>query len=762
MPTVTNLIEWNSAASYARRAKDVYERRSVSNSHVEEHLSQGWEVDKVLKTRTRIRKPKDQYKALEDRFWSILFRMEFPVLSGAGGAIFRDEQGRATDQIDALAQDEDVMILAECKFIGSRTSRVNYAEVIGRLHGLREPASRVSRESSTKRRIAPCLIIDGGSPNELAIQRSQQLGVPILTNVDLDYYEEIVNHLGPAAKYQLLADLLPGREVDGLKLTLPAIRGEMGGKIYYTFSMHPSDLLKISYVSHRMKGLGSDSTAYQRMIKKSRLASIKQYITEGGVFPTNIVANLNDKPRFDIAEQDSRHSDDSRFGWLTIQPKYKSAWIIDGQHRLYAYSGHKASSQDFLTILAFEKLDEATQANMFVDINSRQKSVPPSVLNALYSELHWHSDDPKDRTQAVISRAVQRLGEEDAGSPFYGRILQGEKSGEFYRSLTIAALFNKLDSSRFFFERKRGSKNMSYGPFWFEADNSQMVRRIQAVLNRWFGIVRDHNTEWWELGKAPGGGLCMNDSIVAHLDVLMTVFDYLKDEKKLDWLEATNDDLAATIEPYAHSVGQYLAQKADTARREYRSYRGSQGQTYLSRTMQAWLRDQFDEFSPAGLDDFMESQKAENKTRAKELIDELEILIKATVIAILKDEYPYGEDWWLEGVPSAVRMDVSKRREENKRAAGAEENYLYLIQYYEIISKKWGLFESVLSLGGANKRKDERLSWLKDINGWRNIVSHPTTGKGISAEEVHRIESIFSEISEKVNRYYGLHRESTD
>lgn len=755
MSSIDNLVEHKSALAQARRARDAFERKSVLNSQVEEHIEAGWEVDRTLKTRTRMRKAKTPYKHLEDRFWSILYRMQFPVLSGPGGAHFRDAQGRLTDQIDAFAQDDDVMILAECKYIGSRTSRVNYAEVIGRLHGLREPASRYSRQTSTKRKVAPCLIVDGGYPNELAIQRAEQLGVPILTKADLDYYDEVVNHLGPAARYQFLADLLPGKEVDGLRLTVPAIKGKMGDKTYYTFSIHPSDLLKISYVSHRMKGHGSDSKAYQRMVNRGRLKSIRQYITEGGVFPTNVVANLSERPQFDIGEQHAKHNDNSRFGWLTLEPKYRSAWIIDGQHRLYAYSGHSAASKDFLSILAFEQLDESTQANMFVDINSKQKSVPPSVLNVLYSELNWQSSDPKDRAQAVVSRAIQRLGEDDSSSPFYGRIQQSEHSRNPYQSVTITALFNKLGSPGFFYERKRGSKNMAFGPLWFEADNTQMVRRVQTIVNRWFGIIREHNTDWWELGKAPGGGLCMNDSVVAHLDVLMTVFEHLRDEEKLDWLDASSEELASAIEPYANSVGSFLENMDEDARREYRTYRGSQGQKYLSRTMQAWLRTQFTDFNPVGLDDFMESQKAENKTRAKELLDDLELLIKSTVIDILKEEYSGSEDaWWLEGVPSAIRMDVSQRREEDKRAGGAEENYLYLIQYYEIINKKWAIFETLFGLGSSNKRKDERLKWLKEINGWRNVISHPSKGKGISAEEVRQIEEILTQIKVKVSTYY--------
>jgi len=64
-------------------------------------------------------------------------------------------------------------------------------------------------------------------------------------------------------------------------------------------------LLKISYVSHRSKGKASDVNTYQRMISKSRLNKIRQYITEEGIFPTNIVVNLEKKRiTFDKIHQD--------------------------------------------------------------------------------------------------------------------------------------------------------------------------------------------------------------------------------------------------------------------------------------------------------------------------------------------------------------------------------------------------------------------------------------------------------------------------
>ena len=94
------------------------------------------------------------------------------------------------------------------------------------------------------------------------------------------------------------------------------------------------------------------------MLNKSRLKSIKQYITEEGIFPTNIVINIDkNRLRFERIHQESSGDDESGVsGWLDIKPTYKSAWIIDGQHRLYAYSGHERASKSRLSILSFDGL----------------------------------------------------------------------------------------------------------------------------------------------------------------------------------------------------------------------------------------------------------------------------------------------------------------------------------------------------------------------------------------------------------------------
>ena len=123
------------------------------------------------------------------------------------------------------------------------------------------------------------------------------------------------------------------KEIEGLQATVPAVRGKLAGRVFYQFSIDPERLLKIAFISHRVRLDAETVGAYQRMLKPGRLRAIKAYIEGGGVFPTNVVVNLRTKRRFDLSAE--RSQGDFAIGTLYLPNTFKSAWVIDGQHRLY-------------------------------------------------------------------------------------------------------------------------------------------------------------------------------------------------------------------------------------------------------------------------------------------------------------------------------------------------------------------------------------------------------------------------------------------
>src|SRR3972149_1919887 len=278
-----------------------YETKTVHPAIVEELLSKGWSEDKKNKRSVRLIRKKSHNAHLEDRVWSLLYRMGFGHLSGEGGAtllVNPKEADSPKTQIDVVGIDDEIAVAIECKSTEKPSRRPQFQEELGKHTLIRERFSNsVNKQYAApfKRQVVLAMFISNISLSENDKARAKEANVMLFEEQDLNYYESLVSHLGPAAKYQFLADMLPGKPIPGLAIRVPAIKTKMGGSNCYTFSISPEYLLKISYVSHRSKGKASDVDTYQRMLRKSRLNQIRQYISNDGIFPTSIVVNLDGK-----------------------------------------------------------------------------------------------------------------------------------------------------------------------------------------------------------------------------------------------------------------------------------------------------------------------------------------------------------------------------------------------------------------------------------------------------------------------------------
>ena len=547
-----------------------------------------------------------------------------------------------------------------------------------------------------------------------------------------------------SSEYQFLADCLPGKPIAGLAINVPAVKAKMGGHNCYTFSVSPDYLLKISYVSHRLKGRASDVDTYQRMMSKSRLGKIREYINQDGIFPTNIVINLEKATvNFDRAHQEDRDNsnlDVGILGWLRIKPAYKLAWIIDGQHRLYAYSGLERAAKSRVAVLAFEGLAPSRQAQLFIDINAKQKHVKQSLLLELYAELHWDSDKIAERVSAVISKAVQELGA-DKKSPLYCRVQTADDSKNDLRCISITGLFGALDRSDLFLAKLKGDEVLEYGPLWSGTNDKSFKRTVQ-VLREWFSFISKPTWDWWEKGSGEGGGLAMNDPIIACVVALRSVMEHLE-SGKLRLRDLDVDELVDLIKPYGETIGNYLAKLNEDDRKLFRDKRGVQGQTWRRRQYEKAIRAKFPTFNPDGLDQYIESERAQTTQRAKQAIDHIETMLQAVILEELKRECGADEsEWWMVGIPKNVRLKVSQRHEDDDNKRGGKEFYFDLIDYKHIAaySQNWPLFEPILGFGKGGK--DKKLEWLDYVNEKRKLVAHASASVVLPIQDLTRLQEI--------------------
>jgi DNA sulfur modification protein DndB len=747
---LSNVLSRADLVGLMRQKSRPYDRRAVDSRDLDGYLADGWAISTRGKRSVGIVRPKRHDVLLEDRVWMLLWRMLFPRLSGPGGAIVTINPGgerRVTNQVDVLGLDDELCLAIECKSAITRGRRPSFQEELAKHAAAREHLqSGVSARSrnGAKRSAVLALWTQNAVLSRSDKERAKDQNIVLLDEGDLEYYETLVHQLGPAARYQFLAELIPGKAIPGLGIRVPALQSKMGAHTCYTFSVAPEYLLKIAYVSHRTPR-DSDVATYQRMLARTRLQKIANYICSGpdAMFPTNIVINL-EKPekgrrgsgaQFEKARQEEG-AEGATLGWLTLRPAYKSAWVIDGQHRLYAYSyaGPEAAAKGRLSVLAFVGLPGSVQQKLFVEINAEQKSVKRNLLQELYADLHRGAGDPKNRIKSLISEAIQEL-DEDPDSAFFDRILLATSVKTDARCITLNSLFSALEKPGFYFSSVRENTIIDPGALWDKTDDS-IIRRTTSTLNCWFGEIRLAVPAWWDAGAAEGGGLAMNDGVSIAVDVLRSVLDHLGN-RRLKLADLAVKEIADCLAPWAKTLGDYFAAMTEEEKRQFRGLRGNQGHATGLRHAQSFIQQKFPEFQPDGLADFLEREKAGTNDTAISLINQIERLLSRVVVGVLQETLGAENDqWWYRGVPTTVRTAATERQEYDQNNRGAKERYLDLIDYDDIIQDNWPLLYKPLG-GKQNDSKATRTAWISQANDIRKVAAHGSSATWVSFEQLN-------------------------
>jgi Holliday junction resolvase len=180
--------------------------------------------------------------------------MGFGYLSGLGGAkltVQSEGDSAPKTQVDVVGIDDEVALAIECKSSERYSKRTQFQEELGKHALIRQQFGNcISKQfpTQTKRKYVLAMFMSNISLSDNDLTRAQAADVVIFSEQDLLYYENLVGHLGPAAKYQFLADMLPGKVIPGLNIRVPAIKTRVGQFDCYTFAISPEYLLKISYM----------------------------------------------------------------------------------------------------------------------------------------------------------------------------------------------------------------------------------------------------------------------------------------------------------------------------------------------------------------------------------------------------------------------------------------------------------------------------------------------------------------------------------
>lgn len=719
---LTNIKSVDALRKLALEKSSKYLTKRIQPASLEDVSAHGWIADKTYKRGDmQVKKVKPYGIATADRIWSVVSKMRFLYMNGPDPAQLSPE-GKTplqhTVEIDTVSIDREVGVAIFLKASpAKREADGQFRQDLELYANARSEFSQAINQQTYKPadrhyRIKAALVVFvcNITISEADQKFAREKNIALFDENDLEYYEELVEHLGAAAKYQFLADVLDDAEIPALHIKVPAIRLKIGKIIYYSFAIQPEYLLKISYIAHRARGKKADLQAYQRMAEKQRLEEMKEYIDKPALFPTNIVINLKNKPIFTEAKLPSGADDQcGDLGVLQLRSTYKSAWIIDGQHRLYSYSGHARATSALLSVLAFEELPASMQAEFFIDINSKQKPVKQSLLQELFDKVHKDAPDPADRMKSFISQAIALLTSQQE-SPFYQRIQGAEDRKNSKRCITWNNMFNAISDKIF--------TDSEIGVFCVKGNDEATINRIVSVVKQWFIAVKKDVLGWWDAGSGSGGGLAMNDSITACFLALKNVIQHLQ-SKQSDLILRSNQEVTELLLPYALIMSKYLASLNSIERQEYRDHRGAQGQVQRARAFLIAIHRECPEFYPPALMEYMQREKEQ----AKGLSLGIKQLLIDLVTMILQDEFGVeGQQWWIEGVPYNTQQTVLRRYQDDKGQRGGKEKYFDISDCQAIIQENWSLFKTTLAYSSSPGYSEKRLAWLQKINDIQNCI----------------------------------------
>lgn len=196
---------------------------------------------------------------------------------------------------------------------------------------------------------------------------------------------------------------------------------------FYSLAM-PSDILAShSFVvtRHEDRVLG-----FQRYLDEKRAVEIAAYIDSGlGTIPTAIILS---------AQEDCNLDYNGKNRTLSFDKIENAFLIIDGQHRVFGF--HLAASSLRVPVIIYNGLDPSEEAQLFIDINTKQKPVPPELLLDI-KKLAKTQGGPEKRLGYIFD-----LFDTEPGSSLLGMLSAFEKSNAKISRVTFNAALKTISA----------------------------------------------------------------------------------------------------------------------------------------------------------------------------------------------------------------------------------------------------------------------------------------------------------------------------
>lgn len=696
---------------------------TVSVPHAERAIyeDQGFIFQSASKHRTKLVRQREIGTLYEQEIWCMFYRLGFRILTNDSNLRIQWGPNAADNhQIDVVAVGDDAIFVVECKATTTSKS-ANFKNEINAIAQYKDGVAEVLQEIYGADKKVKFIFATKNyrfSEDCEDVSRMKNFGIFHLNDATYQYIDRLIGAYKGAVKYQFHALLFQDELINEHRITIPALKGQMGGKTYYLFSIEPQILLKVGFILHRTKVNKAMDPTYQRLLVPSRLKGISEFIDKGGYFPNSIIVNFaahSDalKLRFDSIH--SEPTSKSEFGLLHIPNAYGIAYIIDGQHRVYGYANATTTEVNTLPVVAFDNIASEEQLKIFMDINENQKAVSTDLRIDLQSDLLWNAPQLNSRMKALRSAIIRELTD-DSDNVLYHKIIRGSdpgilKSKPFETALSKAEFIPKCTISTW-----TGDTSVSL----YNINETNTDKAMNDALHKITKFIDGcyAKMEMYLNDDQKDSFLYSNRSTYAFIVLMSTIHTHLIRIGVINSNSSIKERLNA-VDEYIQALAQALNNLSDSERASINEALGQGADTKWLRAYQDLVNKRYPEYDPEGLSEWRETKDEKLQKEGNNLKSEIRDLVRDIVFQQL--EKAYGHNW-------SSNIAKIKHECEGRILATYEDSeidplsnhdwkdWLEVTDFRKLISENYNRPEFAepfsINIGLAFNTKKEKLYWM--------------------------------------------------
>lgn len=709
-----------------------FDTKKVLHSEVESYEKHGWIAGTPMKTKTPISKRKEHGRQFEDDVWCMFYNLGFKILNADEKLVVQwGPNSSDTHQLDVVAVGDDSIFVVECKAALTGTTH-SFKTDLNNMDQYMSGVSEALRQIYGKEKRVKFLFatrnyrfMEDGED----ITRMRNAGIFHLNDNSYNYICNLIKSYKETAIYQFLGVMFKNERISEKPITIPALKGKMGDKNYYLFSIEPSTLLKIGFVLHRTKVNDSMAPTYQRLLVPSRLKGITKFIDSGGYFPNSIILNFaepNEDIKISFDQIHKEDDSDSEFGLLNIPNAYGIAYIIDGQHRVYGYANSMFKDKHTIPVVAFQNMPSEEQLKIFMEINENQKAVSPSLRLDLEEDLYWKAARLDSRMKALRSSIIKQLSG-SSNNILYNAISIGEDASKlsfkpFDTALGRSGLIPKASATQW-----TGDLDICiYNIHETDIDKAMKESRknITSFIDGAYSIADSQMDQ-----EVKNDYLFSNRATFAFITIVGSIHKYLIKTNIINPTSSIKDRIAA-IRPYIVTLSNALNNLSDEENRTIKGVLGQGADTFWLRSFQNIINKHYPDYCPEELVEWKETQDQSLQADGTKRKEDIRKQLRAIVFDRL--QMVYGAKW-LSNV-AILKNEVEGRL--IKLHSGEDDfdlteedwkDYVEVPEFRDIIDKNFShqQFEEAfaINIGNSFKSKKDKISWINMVVETKKKVS---------------------------------------